>query len=340
VPANLLLSTLTTNATGFVSTIALNGVSSINGAIYPPAAGSVPANLLVSTLGVSSLVTAPNINTTDLNAGTVTNLSSIQFAPENVYAGDASILMNGAYLPNNNWGTINFGTKNGEQKIMTFENIQNNVTTGNHDTYLFVGFDKAFLTASTPQGTCSLYTSGSMMGARGGPFSVSTLIDVSSINGAVYPPAAGSVPANLTVSSLLVNGILPDAITVAQGSSAGFSGAILFNSGGQDNVAAGQLAMNKANMNSVSKPANAFGMTISAYSTILGSYQPLGVSDMYIYSIENDGTNLAYMIESKNTPVSSLNLQAPNVNISSLIGVSSINGINWAAISTLVAAGP
>jgi hypothetical protein len=174
----------------------------------------------------------------------------------------------------------------------------------------------------------------------GGIVSQDTLLNNDNALSFVGGGGGGSVPANLTVSSLLVNGILPNAITVAQGITTGFSGAILFNSAGQDNDAAGQLAINKANMNSVSKPANIYGMTIGAYSTVLGSYQPLGVSDMYIYSIENDGSNLAYMIESKNTPVSSMNLQAPNVNISSLIGVSSINGINWAAISTLVAAAP
>jgi len=203
VSPNLSLSTLTTNATGYVSTLVLNGVSSINGAIYPPA--SVPANLLVSTLGVSSLVTAStanitnlvtastaiitglvtaaSANITDVNAVTLTNLSSIQFAEESLYTGVASILMNGIQTPNNAYPFIQYGTKDSVEHILTFEVIENNVATGNHDTYLAVGFNRAFLTASTPQGTCSFYTSGSTMGARGGPLSVSTLIDVSSING-------------------------------------------------------------------------------------------------------------------------------------------------------------
>jgi hypothetical protein len=46
------------------------------------------------------------------------------------------------------------------------------------------------------------------------------------------------------------------------------------------------------------------------------------------------------MIEQVNNPVSSLNIQAPNVNISSLLGVSSINGLNWARISTVIGEAP
>jgi len=356
VPPNLSLSTLTVNATGYVSTLVLNGVSSINGAIYPPAVGSVPANLLLSTLTVSSLVTAPTANITDSNLTTITNLSSIQFAEKSVYGGFTSILMNGIQTANNPYPFIQYGTKNGEEGILSVEIIQNNVTTGLANTYLSMDFEKAFLNASTPQGTGSLYVSGSTIGVRGGPFSVNSVINVSSINGAVYPPAAGSVPANLLVSTLGVNpsgSISTPSITVTgePGSvatergitlgynpgAAGRSVLILFDDVTATTPQIGQLSLGKDNsFATVARGGTTSGLAVSAYSTILGSYQPVACSDLFLYSLESDGANLAYTLEAKNTPVSSLNVQAPNVNISSLIGVSSINGINWAAISTLV----
>jgi hypothetical protein len=162
----------------------------------------------------------------------------------------------------------------------------------------------------------------------------------------------GPVPANLTVSSLTVN--VTGAISTGQinisgsggelaatiGTNPGFPGNsqyFTFNSSGQDNVNAGKLSIHKIGiLTSVSKKANASGLAVNAYSTLQGAFQPVGCSDIYIYSAANDGTNFAYALEAVNTPVSSLNIQAPNVNISSLLGVSSINGINWARFVALL----
>lgn len=59
VPANLVASTLQMNPSGWISTTAINGVTTINGSAYPPPAGSVPADLNVSTLNMPSLIYDP-----------------------------------------------------------------------------------------------------------------------------------------------------------------------------------------------------------------------------------------------------------------------------------------
>jgi hypothetical protein len=176
---------------------------------------------------------------------------------------------------------------------------------------------------------------------------------VSSINGTGVSAFTGAVPANLGVSSLTVNDnagfISTPSLTVGGGSglraftlatdvdAIGRSARILFNNANNDNEAAGQLQLLKTgDLTAVGRVGNTAGLAVAAYSTIFGAFQPLACGDLFLYSAENDGTNYAYTLESKNTPISSLNVQAPNVNISSLIGVSSINGVNWAAIvSTL-----
>jgi hypothetical protein len=173
---------------------------------------------------------------------------------------------------------------------------------------------------------------------------------VSTINGAPYA-TGGGVPANLVVSTLtaadtvtaallVVNGPAEKAIEV--GTDTGLGGSsqyIAFNSAGQDTQDAGQLAIFKSETSSVSNPGGAAGLAIFALSTNLSAYQPVACSDIYILdsSADNSDGRLAFALEAKNTPVSSLNIQAPNVHFSSLIGISSINGVNWAVLSTLAA---
>jgi hypothetical protein len=144
----------------------------------------------------------------------------------------------------------------------------------------------------------------------------------------------------VTASLLLLNGAEEVAIEV--GADAGLGGSsqyIAFNSPSQDTADAGQLAIFKSVTTSVSNPSGAAGLAIYAVSTSLGSYQRLACSDIYIVesAANNDDGRLAFALEAVNNPVSSLNIQAPNVHFSSLIGISSINGVNWAVLSTLAA---
>lgn len=158
----------------------------------------------------------------------------------------------------------------------------------------------------------------------------------------------GPVPANLVVSTLtaadtvtaallILNGPAEKAIEV--GTDVGLGGSsqyIAFNSAGQDTQDAGQLAIFKSETSSVSNPGGAAGLAIFALSTNLSAYQPVACSDIYILdsSADNSDGRLAFALEAKNTPVSSLNIQAPNVNISSLIGVSSINGVVYVPLQS------
>ena len=57
-PSVLMLSTLTMNSTGYIDANVITGVSSINNIAYPPPVGSVPSDLVVSTLQVSSSIFA------------------------------------------------------------------------------------------------------------------------------------------------------------------------------------------------------------------------------------------------------------------------------------------
>ena len=152
----------------------------------------------------------------------------------------------------------------------------------------------------------------------------------------------GTVPTDLIVSTLTIAGG-PNSIQLEPQSIGGigeFSGSIIFNGVNNQTAAQGQLGLNRSNMTSVSQQSEVFGLSLTALSTGIGAFQPFGSSDIFIYSQGTDVSNYAYTLEATNTPVSSLNIQAPAVNISTLIGVSSINGLNWARISTVIAAAP
>ena len=110
----------------------LDGISSINGAPYPPPAGSVPPNLDVSTLTVNG---AGFVSTTYLNLDTAAHISTY----------NSRIYLN---------------------------------TSGG-----------VYITDLTNPGSLD----------------VLNITSVSTINGAPYPPTAGSVPSNLEVSTLTVN---------------------------------------------------------------------------------------------------------------------------------------
>ena len=117
---------------GGVSVGGLNGISTINGAAYPPPAGSVPANLDVSTITVNP---TGYVSTTYLNLDEFAHIST------------------------------------GSQRI--------------------------YLNASGGVYITDLLNPGSL--------DVLNITSVSTINGASYPPPAGSVPENLEVSTLTVN---------------------------------------------------------------------------------------------------------------------------------------
>jgi hypothetical protein len=156
--------------------------------------------------------------------------------------------------------------------------------------------------------------------------------------------AGGAVPANLTVSTLTAY----DSITVGSGYDASltlntdtnFASAsyrMLFKAQGEDTVGTGILSINKQAFLDLNG-STIRGLAVTAFSTVLGAVQPVACAGLYLGDSTNDLTTNGTAGVFYNESISTLNLQAPNValNFSSLVGISSINGINWASISTLV----
>jgi len=154
---------------------------------------------------------------------------------------------------------------------------------------------------------------------------------ISTINGTAVSAFTGAVPANLVVSSLTVNGSSPAPIVLTTNIDAGFeSGAITFNSDGQDTAVAGQLAINKGEILSLGLTSTLSGLAVNALSTGYGQYQPIAAKSIILAGDFNDGTYKGAEISYTNT-TSTLSMYAPKVNVSSLVGVSSINGTAYSS---------
>jgi hypothetical protein len=147
---------------------------------------------------------------------------------------------------------------------------------------------------------------------------------ISTINGVGVGAFTGSIPANLNVSTLAVIGT--GNITLDADPSAGESAFLLFNTPGQDTEAAGQLAINKIpNILSLGPVSTVSGLLVNSFSTVFGQVQPIMSKSIILGGDNNDATKPGAEIGYTNT-TSTLSMYAPNVNISSLVGVSSING--------------
>ena len=151
----------------------------------------------------------------------------------------------------------------------------------------------------------------------------------------------GTVSPNLAVSTLIVAGG-----SISGGYNIGVqintdprnsvqSLQILFNNAGADNVNSGQLAISKAYWPD-QNASTIFGLGISAFSTVYGSFQPLCCGDLYINNSDStgNGTGSIKYVDA----VSSMSLTAAggSVSISSL-NVSTVNGTSFdALVSTVI----
>jgi hypothetical protein len=207
VPANLVVSTLTLGASTIV------GVSSINGASYPPAAGAVPANLVISTL--------------TLGASTINGVSSINGAayppaggavPANLAVSSltfnvpgSSAVFTGSSFGANSTLSLNMVTGG----IKSFIEMQPANGTVAGDPYTEIGLNETSLNQG---GSVKIYRNQAYVNApstiflqsptvevTGGEFSAAAIIGVSSINSAAYPPAAPALPANATFSTVQIS---------------------------------------------------------------------------------------------------------------------------------------
>ena len=188
--------TLSTNSiTSPFGTISSFFVSSINNAAYPPGSGGgIPSTLNASTInfdgGLNNIGSAP-INTTTINT---TN------ANVNFYVGNA---INAASI-----STTTISTNTVFAGSMTTNTI--NATTVNTNNFQAAAISTNTLSTNIVQAAA---ISSFMISSANG---IITSLNVSSVNGAAYPPGGGGgggIPSTLNASTINVNG----GITIANG---------------------------------------------------------------------------------------------------------------------------
>jgi hypothetical protein len=146
---------------------------------------------------------------------------------------------------------------------------------------------------------------------------VSSIVGVSSINGVAY--TGGGAGPNLTVSTLTANGQVS---LTSTGPST--SQILAFNSG----AALYQQDISDISLNYNGATKNTVGIRI------LGNLPTVEDNTVFVgtLALNNPGGAVAASIHAGANVVT----VEPSLSVSSLVGVSSINGINWNAISTLV----
>jgi len=154
------------------------------------------------------------------------------------------------------------------------------------------------------------------------------LLSISSINGTDVSAFTGDIPANLQVSSLTVNGDNFGNITLGAYPANGASAILLFNTPGQETEDVGQLQLQKFDIPSLGPVSTLSGLIVASYSTVFGQLQPVMSKNIILGGDNNDGSTPGAEIDYSNS-TSTISMYAPNVGISSLVGVSSINGVAY-----------
>jgi hypothetical protein len=285
------------NPAGFISTLFLEGVSTINGVAFPPEL-QPDADLQVSTILVNP---AGFISTLFLEG-----LSTI----------------NGAPFPNP------------DPQVSTLQTYG----PGHISTSFIFGLVNINGAPYPPPGLREIQVSTITL-APNGFVSTLQLEGVSSINGVAYPPPGlgGIQVSSMTVAS---SGFISTPQVRTTGRSgliigedpvgSNNSGFILFNSSGYDTFDTGQTSLNKNSglVNRNAPNSTISGLYVAVISTGLSTAQPLGCSEVYLYGVANSGSVLPVTLGFDNS-IPALTVQAPSVNISSLVGVSSINGVPY-----------
>jgi hypothetical protein len=334
------ISTLTVNPDGFIDVVALKSVSTINDAPYPPPLPELEANLQVSTI----LVNADGYISTLFLEGvsTINGAAYPPVAPPPAQAPDiqvSTILVN----PTGYISTLfleGISTINGAP----FPNPDPQVSTlqtygaGHISTSFIFGLVNINGAPYPPPGLREIQVSTITL-APNGFVSTLQLEGVSSINGVAYPPPGlGSIQvSSMTVAS---SGFIstPQVRTTGRSGliigedplATNNSGFILFNSSGHDTFDTGQTSLNKNSglVNRNEPNSTISGLYVAVISTGLSTAQPLGCSEVYLYGVANSGSVLPVTLGYDNS-IPALTVQAPSVNISSLVGVSSINGVPY-----------
>jgi hypothetical protein len=327
-PEPLDLSTNTVTASNFVSTPSLL-VSSINNASYPPAA-SVPQDLTISSLTAADYI----------SSAVVQGVSSVTGPFLNIAGGDALNLYsdNGVSVV----GGVELYANAVFASSITFQDATSSFITGlsslNGVAYpppasVPENLVVSTLTVSSISYLPKIESCSSIGWAAGavptvsfsptettvsyGPLSVSSIIDVSTINGQPYV-AGGGVNPNLALSTLTLNGgsfslntifiehnAQPEEIGLNIGvrAATASSGYIGFSRTGYSNADDGIMSLHATDINSENT------LVVSYFSTALSVIAPIKVSNVYATGF---------------------------VNTSSIIGVSSINGVAYPDVTSMI----
>ena len=239
-PANLSCATLV--ASTFVSTPQLF-VSSVNGAVYPPPAGSVPENLVVSSVTSATFLSTLVVNTSSINgysynaptlsslvvngSANATNFGGISVDVNTISSYSLSIRGSGGtiggillennlinpsismpvYFQSEGASTMGLRARTFNENVVLEALRFNTPYTGDNGVYADVAVGTLYLSQSTA--THAVYLKANPANTSivaSVPMSISSLTDVSTINGAVYPPpASGGIQSTIANAGSFVN---------------------------------------------------------------------------------------------------------------------------------------
>jgi hypothetical protein len=179
-------------ADGLVNTSSITGLSSINGQPYVPGGGAVNPNLALSTLVMNP--------TGGIGVSSITGLSSINGQPYVPGGGVVSPNLTLSTLVMNPTGVVSTVTVSGISSITNTDLI----TIATPDEFHIASLGNVTITTGADFYASRVFISSIELADAANGY----ITGVSSINGAAYPPAAGSVPANLTLSTLNVSSVV------------------------------------------------------------------------------------------------------------------------------------
>jgi hypothetical protein len=292
-----------------MSVSSLTDISTINGAAYPPVA-SLPSNAVVSTLTAATSVSTPALFVSSVNGAVYPPVATV---PSNLVV---STLVAADYVSSTRINTSSVGAG---LTVVSFDALNGNIDINPNGGDVTV--EGASLTVNT-----DIIANYSMY--------VSSLVNVSSINGAAYPPVA-SLPSAAVVSTLVAaTSVSTPALFVSSINGASLTPSSIANGLGYINIDAdGAISTTTGGLKTFAVDANG---QISLRSNAIGL-------DLW----DTDGGSRITMNGSIAVSGSAFNLGSVPTSVSTLVGVATINGAAYPptasipsalTVSTLVAA--
>ena len=299
-------------------------ISSINNAAYPPPAAGIPSDLVISSLTAANYISSAIIQGVSSVTGPFLNIAGGDAL--NLYSDNGVTVAGGVELYANAVFASSITFQDATSSFITGLSSLNGVADP-PPASIPQDLVVSTLTVSSISYLPKIETCSSIGWAAGaaptisfsptettvsyGPLSVSSITNVSSINGQPYVPGGGAVNPDLALSTLTLNGgsfslntlsiehnaIAPEiGINIGARTAAASSGYIGFSRTGYSNANSGIMSLYATDINSENT------LVVNYFSTALSVTAPIKVSNVYATGF---------------------------VNASSIIGVSSINGITY-----------